>query len=417
MSEYNLRDICHINTNYDEDTFVGIQAENGRISVNFPLGFHLSDDDRQLRKDIVLLIDTISSTTSRKDSKVANVESEYNNLGFPIQAYLYLIHDYISRGYYRERETHYHVSAKGKINWGRTIKTQKPYIQDQNAYYLQFVTKENAVNESELITLIHEYCVYESFRKIGWLFTASLPRKPRIRFNKRRFTQVVKDKYYQTYNDRNKALFRNMLAILNEENDELSSVNFRYGTHRFEYVWEALIDRVFGIEEKSAFFPKSLWYIAGKYFENASLEPDSIMIWNGKIYVLDAKYYKYGATKRPGDLPESTSINKQITYGEYIARLDNIPKRFNVSKPQVVHNAFLMPFDSKSILWNQPDYPMKVIGEAISTWKSNEETYERIPGILVDIKHLMKITVRQDGSEISELAKIIEKALEMRPMK
>ena len=29
----------------------------------------------------------------------------------------------------------------------------------------------------------------------------------------------------------------------------------------------------------------------------------------------DAKYYKYGVTGNTRDLPESTSINKQITYG------------------------------------------------------------------------------------------------------
>lgn len=414
MTQYSIRDKCHINTNYDTDTFVGIRCDKGTFSVNFPLGFCLPDNDKELRKDILLLVNTIASTTRRRDSDVVRAAASFNELGFPIQAYLYLINDYISRGYYRERETHYHVSVKGKINWGRTIKTQKPYVQDQNAYYLKFVTKENAVNESEIISLIHEYCVYESFQKMGWLFTAVLPKKPRIRFNKRLFLSVVQEKLVQTYNDRNKALFRSMLAVINEEQREDSPLDFRYGTYRFEYVWEALIDRVFGIEGKSAFFPKTMWLLDGKYNDNACLEPDSIMLWNGNVYVLDAKYYKYGATKRPWDLPESTSINKQITYGEYISGPGKISNKLINGKTPIVYNAFLMPYDRQSDLWKSGDSFLS-IGEAISTWKSNEETYERIQGILVDVKHLMKVTVLQDESEISQLAACIEAAIEKRP--
>ena len=40
----------------------------------------------------------------------------------------------------------------------------------------------------------------------------------------------------------------------------------------------------------------------------------------------DAKYYKYGWTQLPKDLPSSSSINKQISYGEYIA-INNLKKK------------------------------------------------------------------------------------------
>lgn len=50
------------------------------------------------------------------------------------------------------------------------------------------------------------------------------------------------------------------------------------------------------------------------------------MLYQGNVYVLDAKYYKYGATGKLSDLPESTSINKQITYGEFIAEQKNLRK-------------------------------------------------------------------------------------------
>lgn len=64
----------------------------------------------------------------------------------------------------------FHIKLlKGKINWNRTIKTQKSYVQGTDVFYLDFVTKNDRVKENELITLIHEYCVYESFEQMGWL--------------------------------------------------------------------------------------------------------------------------------------------------------------------------------------------------------------------------------------------------------
>lgn len=409
MLEYNLKDKCHINTNWDTDTFVGIRCDNGNFSINFPLGYHLSDDDKSIRKDILLLISTIASTVSRKESYMVLRNKTFDAVGIPIQAYLFIISDYLSRGYYREQDVLYEVSKRGKINWNRTIKTQKPVVQGNGAYYLDFVTKKSSVKENELITQIHEFCVYESFQKMGWLFTASLPAKPRIKYNRKLFRGVILDKLSHTFNDKNKALFRNMLAIIDEEYDPKAPLSFRYGTNRFEYVWEALIDRVYGIEGKAAFFPKTTWLVGETSYNNASLEPDSIMLWNGNVYVLDAKYYKFGATKHMTDLPESTSINKQITYGEYIASAEVFKKQFG--EEFKIYNAFLMPFDANSPIWKGSNDVIR-IGESISNWKSNEETYQRIQGIVVDVKHLMRITVHRDESEIMKLAACIESAFE-----
>ena len=48
-----------------------------------------------------------------------------------------------------------------------------------------------------------------------------------------------------------------MLAIIDFEGDKDSDKNYRYGTYRFEYIWEKMIDKVFGIENKAELFPKN----------------------------------------------------------------------------------------------------------------------------------------------------------------
>ena len=405
MRKVDIRSKCRVNSNCEKDTFVGLRCSDGDISINFPIGYHISEDDNELRKDIMLLFTTLSANTKRKESDVLRQGNAFDEVEFPLQSYLYLIKDFFARGYYKEQEVSYKVAKKGKINWNRTIKTQKSYVQGTDVFYLDFVTKNDRVKENELITLIHAYCVYESFEQMGWLFTKIMPEKPRIIKQDRIFRSVLKEKLANTYNDKNRILFRHMLAIIDFEGDRNSDKTYRYGTYRFEYVWEKMIDKVFGIENKADYFPKTSWWIDKTKHENASLEPDTIMISGTNVYILDAKYYKYGVTGNTKDLPESTSINKQITYGEYVATEKKFKKKHGDNMR--VYNAFLMPFDS--LKRKCPDNSqMLKIGEAISNWKDNSEEYQKIQGILIDVKSLMSINVRQEMNEIEKLAKLIE---------
>lgn len=403
MSSNSLFDRCRVNTNIENDVFVGIKKKDDYYEVNFPLGYHLESDEKTLRKDILSLMNVLARYTDKRESELLSGLND-DALGIPVQAYLYLIKDFFERGYYKERETYYQTAKRGKINWSRTIKTQKPVMQDNEAYYLQFVVKKNTVNEDELITLVHKYCVYESFDKFGWLFTSFVPMRPKIGLTIKMMISVVNNKLQNTFKDQNKQLFNNMLAVLKHLDDDSQS-EFRYGTYRFEYVWGKMIDKVFGIPEKADFFPKTTWTLdSGKEHNNAFLEPDSIMFYNGKVYVLDAKYYKYGWSGAPGHLPETTSINKQITYGEYIAESD---KFLQNGRHPIVYNAFLMPYDSKGKRFPTKE-PIHFIGTATSDWKDSLAKYENVVGILIDVKYLMEIDSRQDVNEIMRLAKLIE---------
>lgn len=403
MNNSTLFNRCHVNTNIENDVFVGILKKDDYYEVDFSLGYHLSDDEKNLRKDILSLMSILAKYSDKRESKLYDGQ-ENDTIEFPVQAYLYIIKDFFEHGYYKERETDHKVAKRGKINWGKTIKTQKPVIQDDEVYYLDFVVKKNAINENELITIVHKYCVYESFEKLGWLFTSFVPSKPKPKLTIKMMISVVINKLQNTFKDQNKQLFNNMLVLLKQLNDD-SQKEFRYGTYRFEYIWENMIDSVFGIVEKAEYFPKTTWNLLDKNdHDNAFLEPDSIMLYGGKIYVLDAKYYKYGWSGIPRHLPESTSINKQITYGEYIAESEKFV--INGRRP-IVYNAFLMPYDSRGKTFST-NKPIHCIGTATSDWKSGAKKYENVVGILLDIKYLMNLDNRQNQTEITRLAEVIE---------
>lgn len=404
MQETDIRSRCKINSNREMDTFVGLRCDNGDISINFPLGFHISEKNKELRKDIMLLFATLAANTEHRDSEILKISNHFDDVEFPLQSYMYIIKDFFARGYYKEQEVIYGRGKTGKINWHRTIKTQQPYVQNYEVFYLDFITKSNVIKDNEMITLIHEYCVYESFERIGWLFTGLMPKKPRIAKREQVFKPVLREKMSHTFNDHNRSLFKHMLAVIDYQGDKGADRNYRYGTYRFEYVWERMINRVFGIGNKSTYFPKTTWNISGEKFDNASLEPDTIMIYRNNVYILDAKYYKYGVTGKIRDLPGSASINKQITYGEYVAKEEKF--REIHGKDMKVFNVFLMPYDSlKSGSADASE--MLRIGEAFSSWKDNSEMYQKIQGILIDVKSLMSIRVKQNTEEIKKLAELI----------
>lgn len=406
MTETTLRDRCKINTNYNSDTFVGINVTKDDISVNFPLGFRLSDDEKQLRKDILLLLNVLSRNTDVKMSEL-DLAEEKRSSAMPIYSYLYVISDFYSRGYYKETETVNITSRRGKINWSKTIKTQRPYCNNDGTYYLNFVTRKKSYNENELITRIHEYCVYLSFEYMGWLFTAYKPEQPKTKWNGKLFTSAVKRKLSETYNDRNRHLFRSMLSIIESVGDDEAPKEYRYGTNDFEYIWETMIDKAYGASEKSNYFPSTRWIMEDGEYENSYLRPDVIMIRGETIYVLDAKFYKFGTTGKAMDLPQSGDINKQITYGEYIAE-NNGFRDINGNSP-TVYNAFIMPYDSFGNVFNT-GRRLHYAGKAVSDWKSSDgvNTYEQIAGILLDIRSLMQDYSSHNNDRINELADLIE---------
>ena len=120
MRKVDIRSKCRVNSNREMDTFVGLRCNDGDISINFPLGYHISEDDNELRKDIMLLLTTLSANTERKESEILKQGNAFDEVEFPLQSYMYLIKDFFVRGYYKEQEVLYKVAKSGKINWNRT---------------------------------------------------------------------------------------------------------------------------------------------------------------------------------------------------------------------------------------------------------------------------------------------------------
>lgn len=407
-----IREHCHVNQNGDGDRFVGVKADSNNAMIYFPMGYELPATDDELRRDIKNLFQVLATFTEKTD-RVLEMDkfTAPQSVDFPIQAYLNVINYYLDHNgsYYTETETAYKVDKRGKTHWGRTIKTQTPMVQGKSLLYLNQVVRVSTPDMSRLITRIHRYCVYESFERIGWLYTTNSPEQPDITFDKNMFLSMLNEKLGSTNNDDDKKLFRSMIAMIEFRDNQTIDKQFYFGTDKFENVWERLIDKVFGVQNKNDYFPHGIWterYGKKKGKPVSALEPDTIMIYNGRYYILDAKYYRYGILPQYGSsfLPQSSDINKQITYGQFV-------KNQRTSNGTQVFNAFIMPYNRSSNLFGIKSL-FGNVAEATGDWianPDNPEIYERVQGIVFDTRYLLKNYDGNHDSDKEELISEIEK--------
>lgn len=414
VMEYDIKDHCHVNTNEDGDRFVGIKVDSDNAMVYFPIGYDLPQTDKEIRQDIKHLIHVLSEFTTKEDRLIAvNRFAAPQAVDFPINAFRGVIEYFLSSGYYIETEPAYTTAAKGSQNWPRTIRQMTPLIQTKNGVnspiYTEFVVRKQNPNANKEITQINRFCVYEAFKRLGWLYIPSMPEDPGPHPDVKTSIVIVRDKLARTYDDKRKMLFQNMKDMLEYLDEKTSDKQFYFGTDDFDHVWERLIDRAFGERDKDKYFPRSRWLLDyGNYKEKHPLMPDTIMIYNDKYYVLDAKCYRYGVTGVPDHLPNGSSINKQITYGEYLEKHKGIDAGS-------IFNAFIMPFNKAKNYFNI-DSPVGVIGEAIGDWRRNNKPYERIQGIVMDTRYLMYHYLGKPMKDRIALADCIDAVLNRDPI-
>ena len=414
----NIRERCHVNTNDEGDSFVGVKADTDDAVIYFPIGYQLPDNDDDLRTDINNLFQVLSAFM--KEDKVIE-ESKFaapRTVDFPMHAYLKIIRDFLRTGrYYIETDPRYKTDTKGNASWAKTVREQRPLVQRNGSLVFTDMTVRSVTpNANKQITQIHRFCVYEAFEKMGWLYVPFMPEQSGPHPSIKESIYILTKKLAATHNDVEQELFgamRDMLTYMDEQTDEKQ---YFFGTDFFERVWEKMIDRAFGIENKEQYFPRTRWLLDySPTRETVPLQPDSIMVFSGKTYVLDAKLYRYGWSKNPEHLPNSSDISKQITYGEYVAQTRGIEN-------ENLYNAFIMPFNRdknmfKVVVEGGEIVPAIVgnignVGEAVGDWKPNLKYYERVQGIVVDTRFLMYNYISMSEAEKKELADAIEKVVE-----
>ena len=407
----NIRDRCHVNTNDDGDSFVGVKADTDDAVIYFPIGYQLPANDDDLRVDINNLLGVLAAFM--KEDRVIEVSKfeAPRTVDFPMHAYLKVIRSFLRMGrYYIETDPQFRTDTKGKTSWPRTVREQRALVQKNGSLVFTNMTVRSVTpNANKQITQIHRFCVYEAFEKMGWLYVPFMPDKPGPHPGIKESIYILDKKLVATNDDVEQELFNAMRDMLVYIDERSSDKQYFFGTDFFENVWERMIDKAFGVEDKEQYFPRTCWLLDyGRDKEKRPLQPDTIMIYGDKCYVLDAKLYRYGWDPKPEHLPNSADINKQITYGEYIEQTRRLPN-------EKLYNAFIMPYNKENNLF-MLNSNFGNIGEAVSDWKANVKNYERIQGIVVDTRYLMYNYIGTSDQQKKEMAVCIEKVLTRGPI-
>ena len=405
---------------YEEDNFVGLKYKKNKINIYFPLVYDMTvfktdqDLNSSQKVDLLLLLKTISLVKSLYNSKTDFGEDTGDNNEIPFNSFIWMISDYFNNGLYQEIDKRYAQKAHGKINWKRTLNSEHYFTNNSVIFINPFY--ETNVQKSSIITELNNYCLHKSVEYIGFLFgNIILPecnlKESFVKDNLRYYIDILNKELSKSFNDRKKLLITHIKRISEMNFDDSFENQATYGTRRYEYAWEKMVNSTLGSKiDISKFFPNAYWNIKGKKQEDRSkLRPDSIYIDRkyNKLYILDAKYYKYGITGNISDLPHTDSIQKQITYGDHISNHYEI---YGFEKNNI-YNAFIIPFNRHSEPFLSEDN-MKYMGYANSAWRDKTQfrNYERISLLLIDMKYMIDCFYEKEKVDLENLITLIEES-------
>lgn len=395
-------------TGKQDNQFVGIKISKNQIEFHYPESFQLSEGTDGLRKDILTVLRSVSLAKT-KTSDLSSYNSIYSkNCVFPLGAYLWLINDYLTYRHYVNRERFFVRGVKGKINWKRTMRSN-PIISSRNIIYTDIISEKKAQKEN-LITEIYNYCIQKAVDAIGWLYGIVFDSDGvdyYKLFNKEKYLTALSTELSHTFDDQKKIRLQNMQNVISGLDDDM--VNTRdmiYGVDSYDYVYERMVDSMFSkVDDIRSFYPNATWDLVIEHgiINSSNLRPDTVLIKDNKVYILDAKYYRYGTTFRTGDMPETTSIQKQITYGEYV-------KKVKSGIYDDVFSAFVLPYcKTNNIYKSRFNLDLEFVGIAKATWLDSDDVNSRnIVAILLDTRFLLSNWAKKNEDNINNIIQLIE---------
>lgn len=390
----------HKVSNKIDDSFVGLKVRNNRVDFYYPETYDIVDDELSLEKvrdDILSILFTISIAKTHSNSNIKIESSISNNQALPVLSFLWIINDYFKNGFYVNREKILKKNQRGRIDWKRTL-NGKPIISQGNVIYKDLVV-EVKNDLDNLIVEIHKFCVKKSLDILGWLFrinsTSFITTLPFDKAVKNVYVDALKKELNQTYDDLKKLRLSHMLSIVEGLSDEQDADELVYGVDSYDYIFERMINSIFGNRDATKFNPSAKWCLKSlcdREIPSSDLRPDTILVRGDTVYVIDAKFYRYGYTADETNLPGTSSIQKQITYGDFIKnkKLGNEIKK--------IRNAFVLPYNK-----NHNKLGLKKIIEYIGYSKADYrkvlEDHEIIHAFLIDLKYVVTTFYKANHSD------------------
>lgn len=271
---------------------------------------------------------------------------------------------------------------------------------------------------NDIVAQTYKLCLKQSLERIGWIFNYNFYVEIQQLFSVNEMINSIKKELNQTFDDIKKLRYNHLLKILNNsDGNNLISNAYSYGIENYYYVFETMVDKLFdGLKEngKKKYNPNGYWQLNNQKVKKASeLRPDTILKRNDVTYILDAKMYQYGVTHDVIDLPETQSIQKQITYGDHAYHNHKL-------HDTKVRNAFILPYNKKLEIFVEDPNTLKYndgnlayFGQAYTDWRDGDQQkdYEKVYAFGIDFNYLLRNYKTIDTDIINNLCTVIEERI------
>ncbi len=410
----------------NSNEFIGLKGRHGRLEFYVPAVFRRSESQDDEKRTLIRFLDSLKYSGSKESGLLDDdIYGEKISKIWPISSFLWIIRDYLENGYYYNREKVFRRDSRGKISWKKTLKTT-PVISDGNIVYTKLVTSLMS-STNDIVAQIYKLCLRYSFERVGWVFNLYESIDVQQLKTKEEMSYIISTELSKTFDDVKRQRFKHMLKIIDNVNDQDSMINdsFDYGVKNYYHVYEKMIDKAFkGISEKELkrYFPSGHWMFNGATREvsaSSSLYPDTIYKRKiidkesneekNEIFIFDSKMYKFGLSRSIVDLPATDSIQKQITYGDYV--------KFTVDKNSKVRNAFVLPFNKQTFKYRKDDLKVSdnlcYIGYAFADWQNDErdEDHDYIYLFMIDFNYLL-MNYDKKNNDVDLICDLIDELLE-----
>ena len=386
------------------NSFVGIHLDESNTHpwIYLPHGFPdvQTLSEAELRDAISTLLRVLSKDHRNHQYQEHKEQKDGINSDFPFESYRHIIQDYQNLGYLKESERLESRHGSGRNDWRRTINRSPPLWSDQGAVHL-FPIKVKTVRSHQYLMEIQKYCLSVSLRNLGWLYGIQ-PKKGFQTWSNVEITKAInaiQRRRHSVFSERLTELLNHLLIVLKfQSNLSPSDVhrNIFGAVNSMNVVWENMVESVFGSGRHGNYEPIALWKLAsGGSLAKKPLELDSIRWDTNKLgnkicTVVDAKYYP------PGSLPNTSDVNKQITYAEWVRKKDKI------HDPDQLQNVFILPASLRTRVAEYEGYA------TMSILEDETKPYHRIHAIRVDTLTLMKWFLVKNSSHASDIVHLRE---------
>lgn len=368
----------YVPNNKKECEYIGFDFEKENPTFIFPCQYLTFKDENEQEKNKIYKKEAKNIITILKKIHKEYLFGGYNAELSQFYSMLWLIGDFIEHGYYKETEKIFNFDKYGKINWKRTIRTNSIFFCDENIVYNKMSRDKNIVNKSQILSQIYKSCLQYSVERIGFIFGIFKTEKSIFNIEhkeKEYLSYLLKKELRVTFKDYKKTLINHLLSIINNQNSQNRATGFSIYDIEFEYVFEKMINLVFGNQDVKKYFNKYQYCLPDEDHIKPTLplRPDTILVDDKTYYIIDSKYYNFGYTLDYKDLPQATSIAKQLGYNRFIKE--------NLANDCIIKSIFVLPFASKD------ENKIKFVGYARPINSQKEE--DKIGIYLIDLKTLI----------------------------